>query len=90
MKPRLQQYLVSRGSSLPNDISTSSLDGSYKYLKIFDENGNIIKESSGLNPSNIKYKNIKDSIINIISDDDIEFANEKIQNKITEEIEKQK
>ena len=74
--------------TIPNNVGTKSSDGSYHYLRFYDESGDIIKECSGLNPTNKRFCNIEESISKCVSKEDIELAKENIKKVVHEEFEK--
>lgn len=49
----------------------NSCDGSYRYISLFDSNGEEVHKCGGLNPSNEEFENVYDSILKVLPTDAI-------------------
>lgn len=77
-----------RFMSLDKDLSTDSLDGSYRFLTVYDEQGNVLRCVGGLNPDNKKFSNIVNSIYELIPEEKRREAIANIFGTVIEAVEK--
>lgn len=53
-------------NKLENCGDDNSSDGSYKYIYLYDSNGEIIHSCGGLNPYNNRFENTVETILNVL------------------------
>lgn len=74
-----------RISSL-GDCSSLSTDGSYSYIKLFDENGEVIHSCGGLNPERKRFVRTVDALYDLLPEGTYSDIREKARNVLIEDL----
>lgn len=83
-KQKIVDLIKENRINLLGDCSTNSCDGSYRYIKLFDEEGECVHSCGGLNPSKNRFVKTENAIFELLPEDAYRNIREKAEDVLLE------